>query len=105
MHFDYVSGRGIAKNAPILDSGELKALLWKKCSLSIDGEREQSLAPEKQMMRLRMLAPLIAVNSAQASTCSVAVVILNFRSSCGLRRHPFASFPTNSILTSAELHL
>lgn len=78
VHFDYVSGQGISKNAPILDNSDLNALLWRKCNLSVEGEREQSLSPEKQVMRLRMLAPLLAVNSTQVSMCSVADVILIF---------------------------
>ena len=70
MHFDYVSGQGVAKNAAVLNSSELTALLWAKCNLNIDPEaagRKASLSAEKQMMRLRMLAPLITVNSTQVS--------------------------------------
>lgn len=70
MHFDYVSGQGVAKNAAVLNSAELTALLWAKCNLNIDPEaagRKASLSAEKQMMRLRMLAPLITVNSTQVS--------------------------------------
>ena len=96
MHFDYVSAQGVGKNAPILESGELSALLWKKCNLSIEGEREQSLTPEKQMMRLRMLAPLLVVNSTQVSACSMAIVTLKLRSSCGSRKNPSACAPFNS---------
>ncbi|KAL3161084.1 hypothetical protein ABBQ38_009466 [Trebouxia sp. C0009 RCD-2024] len=65
VHFDYVSGQGVAKTAATLGNDDLAALLWQKCNLSLEGEREQSLTPEKQMMRLRMLAPLIALNSTQ----------------------------------------
>ena len=70
VHFDYVSGQGVAKNAAVLNSSELTALLWAKCNLNIDPEaagRKASLSAEKQMMRLRMLAPLITVNSTQVS--------------------------------------
>ncbi len=70
MHFDYVSGQGVAKSAAVLNSTELTALLWAKCNLNIDpeaGGRKASLSAEKQMMRLRMLAPLITVNSTQVS--------------------------------------
>ena len=70
VHFDYVSGQGVAKSAAVLNSAELTALLWTKCNLNIDPEaagRKTSLSAEKQMMRLRMLAPLITVNSAQVS--------------------------------------
>ena len=70
MHFDYVSGQGVAKSAAVLNSAELTALLWAKCSLNIDPEaagRKATLSAEKQMMRLRMLAPLITVNSTQVS--------------------------------------
>ena len=67
VHFDYVSGQGVNKAASVLDNTELTALLWRKCNLSIDAEagRKASVSPEKQMMRLRMLAPLITLNSAQ----------------------------------------
>lgn len=101
VHFDYVSGQGVSKNAPILDNGDLNALLWKKCNLSIEGEREQSLAPEKQMMRLRMLAPLLAVNSTQVSTRSVAIVFLNF----GLVKSPICLFLNQLKVVCALLHL
>jgi len=70
VHFDYVSGQGVAKSAAVLNSTELTALLWAKCNLNIDpeaGGRKASLSAEKQMMRLRMLAPLITVNSTQVS--------------------------------------
>ena len=45
-------------------------MLWQRCNLSLEteGDRKPSLTPEKQMMRLRMLAPLIAVNSSQVWT-------------------------------------
>ncbi|KAL0041640.1 hypothetical protein WJX79_010316 [Trebouxia sp. C0005] len=68
VHFDYVSGQGVAKSAAVLNSAELTELLWAKCNLNIDPEaagRKASLSAEKQMMRLRMLAPLVAVNSTQ----------------------------------------
>ena len=69
VHFDYVSGQGVRKNAAVLGNSELSALLWEKCGLSLEAEEERqpSLTPEKQMMRLRMLAPLIAVTSTQVS--------------------------------------
>ena len=72
MHFDYVSGQGLPKNAATVSSGELSSMLWQRCGLSMEpeGERKPSLAPEKQMMRLRMLAPLITVNSTQVATPS-----------------------------------
>ena len=105
MHFDYVSGQGVSKNAATLDNGELNALLWRKCNLSVEGEREQSLTPEKQMMRLRMLAPLLAVNSTQVSTHSVAGVILKLRSSRRSRSNPFALFSGHFGIVRALLHL
>ncbi len=74
MHFDYVSGQGVAKSAAVLNIVELTALLWAKCNLNIDPEaagRKASLSAEKQMMRLRMLAPLITVNSTQVSLLPV----------------------------------
>lgn len=77
VHFDYVSGQGVAKTAATLGNDDLAALLWQKCNLSLEGEREQSLTPEKQMMRLRMLAPLIALNSTQVSqTHGMPIVML-----------------------------
>ena len=68
VHFDYVSGNGVPKNVATMSNGELSSLLWQKCNLVLEaeGERQQRLAPEKQMMRLRMLAPLITVNTSQA---------------------------------------
>lgn len=89
VHFDYVSGQGVSRSAAPLSSEDLTALLWQKCNLSLEGEREQSLTPEKQMMRLRMLAPLIAVNSTQVSNvpcpCSDACrVCLHVRQSPSL---------------------
>ena len=101
MHFDYVSGQSVSKNAPILDNGELSALLWKKCNLSIEGEREQSLAPEKQMMRLRMLAPLLAVSSAQVSTHTVAIMFSTLK----LEKRPTCPFSSQVSVVSALLHL
>ncbi|KAL0042382.1 hypothetical protein WJX77_010805 [Trebouxia sp. C0004] len=68
VHFDYVSGQGVAKSAAVLNSAELTALLWDKCNLNIDPEaagRKATLSAEKQMMRLRMLAPLITVSTTQ----------------------------------------
>ena len=67
MHFDYVSGLGVSKAAAAMSDEALTALLWSKCNINIDPEAhlETSLSPEKQLMRLRMLAPLIAVTSAQ----------------------------------------
>ena len=73
MHFDYVSGQGVNKTAAVLGNAELNALLRHKCNLSVDAEagRKAKLSPEKQMMRLRMLAPLVTVNSAQVSWCTL----------------------------------
>lgn len=69
--FDFVSGQGVGKNAPVLSNAELDSMLWKKCELSTDlvgpaaAGREAVLSPEKQMMQLRMLAPHLTVNSTQ----------------------------------------
>ena len=67
VHFDYVSGLGVSKSAATMDDDALTALLWKKCNLTVDPEAhlKTSLSPEKQIMRLRMLAPLIAVTATQ----------------------------------------
>lgn len=79
VHFDYVSGLGVQKSAAVLSSANLADLLWRKCNLNLDpeaGGRTPTLSPEKQMMRLRMLAPLITVNSAQVSRLPSAPALL-----------------------------
>ena len=103
VHFDYVSGQGVSKNAPVLDDSDLNALLWKKCNLSVQGEREQSLSPEKQVMRLRMLAPLLAVNSTQVSMHSVADVTLTVEVFFWL--DACADLPADLELCSTHLHV
>lgn len=107
VHFDYVSGQGVSKNAPILDDSDLNALLWKKCNLSVQGEREQSLSHEKQVMRLRMLAPLLAVNSTQVSMCSVADATLTVEVFFWLNKwlDACADLPADSELWSTHLHM